>query len=127
MENGMRNALIGKLNELTLDDSPEMGKLAEMVIYNHLGRLKFNLEKTPNPRVDFWKNKYEVDFVLEIGATPIPVESKYKNNPLDKEKKGLYDFLSQTKSPFGIMIVKDKLELKENVLTVPLWLFLLMC
>jgi len=50
----------------------------------------------------------EVDFILEIGASHIPVEVKYQNNP--QLGKGLKSFLNKEayNAPFGLVITKEE-------------------
>ena len=33
-----------------------------------------------NPKVDHWKDRYEVDLVVKVGAETVPVEVKYKED-----------------------------------------------
>ena len=58
-----------------------------------------------------------------LGA-PLPSEVKYSERP--DSFRGLHEFMRQFKPPFGIVVTKDYLELKEGILYVPLWLFLLL-
>ncbi|MBI4044042.1 MAG: ATP-binding protein [Candidatus Diapherotrites archaeon] len=127
LDNGIRNALLGKLNDNTPSDFQEMGALAETTLNNHLRRLKFNIEKTPNPQIDYWKNGHEIDNVVTLSSKPIPIECKYKNDITPKDIKGLKEFGEKFKPPMSIIITKNTIKKEDEILFVPLWLFLLAC
>ena len=82
--------------------------------------------------VFYWKDKYEVDLVVEeFGKEPLPIEVKYQNAINPEDYKGLYSFFKHFKKvKYGIMVTKDGFEAHETqdgrtVQLVPLWLFLL--
>jgi len=39
--------------------------------------------------VNYWKDRYEVDFVVKVGAETVPVEVKYKEDVKDSDLKGI--------------------------------------
>jgi hypothetical protein len=126
---GLRNALIGALNEGLLRDNVELGKVAEILVHEHCKRLKFCLEPGFKPELFYWRTTQgeEVDIVIELFRKPVPIESKYSNDIRRRDLKGLYQFLKEYEESFGIVITKDRFDLRENIIYVPLWLFLLMC
>ncbi len=126
---GLRNALLDLLDERLLSDEAEMGKVIETVAYDHCMRLKFCLEPGPHTTLFYWRDSqgHEVDIIMELLGKPIPIEIKYRNKIDKKDLKGIENFLNQYPGTFGIVITKDLLQLKENILYVPLWLFLLLC
>ncbi|MEA2075573.1 MAG: ATP-binding protein [Euryarchaeota archaeon] len=126
---GLRNALIGALNEGLLRDDVELGKVAEILVHEHCKRLKFCLEPGFKPELFYWRTTQgeEVDIVVELFRKPVPIESKYSNNIRRRNLKGLYQFLKEYEESFGIVITKDRFDLRENIIYIPLWLFLLMC
>ncbi len=126
---GLRNALIGTLNEGLLRDNVELGKVAEMLVHEHCKRLKFCLEPGFEPELFYWRTTQgeEVDIILELFRKPVPIESKYSNDIHKKDLKGMYQFLKEHEESFGIVITKDRFDLRENIIYIPLWLFLLMC
>ena len=82
--------------------------------------------------VFYWKDKYEVDLVVdEFGKEPLPIEVKYQNEINLEDFKGLYSFFKCfEKVKYGIMVTKDRFETHKTddgriVQIVPLWLFLL--
>ena len=126
---GLRNALIGALNEDLLRDNSELGKVAEILVHEHSKRLKFNLEPVPKSESFYWKTTQggEVDIIIELFRKPVPIESKYSNEIHKKDLKGLYQFLKEYEGSFDIVITKNRFDLRENIIYIPLWLFLLMC
>ena len=106
-----------------------MGKVAETLAHDHCKRLKFCLELVPNPELFYWKDDKgnEVDLIVEIKNIPIPIEIKYKNNISSANLNGIKAFISQKKCSFGFVITKDLLDIKDNLIFIPLWLFLLIC
>ncbi len=109
---GIRNALLGTEG----DD----GRVIENIVFLHLLPLK--------PK--HWKNKREVDFVLEIKDNMIPVESKYSSELQKQDIIGLMEFMEKFNCNKGIILTKDLLKVEElnkkTILYIPAWLFLLL-
>jgi len=123
---GIRNSSIGHLDEMLIQDSKEVGLVMEGIVYDHLKRLKFILERGSETEVFYWEGKKEVNFVIELKRKAIPIELKYQSEITNSDTVSLKEFISKFKSPFGILITKKMLKLEEKILFVPLWLFLLM-
>lgn len=123
---GIRNALQDYLDESLLLDSTELGMVVQGIVFDHITRLKFNLEPGPDPSVFYWNNGKEIDFVTTLRRKPIPFESKYSasigRDTLDCMEKFIVDY----KSPFGVIVTKDELQLGAKILFIPLWVFLLL-
>jgi len=87
------------------------------------------LEPGIEPKLYYWNNKKgeEIDIIMEFHGIPIPIESKYKNKIEKKVINRVNNFVEEYKCPFGIIITKDTIDLKDNVLLIPLWIFLLIC
>ncbi len=101
-----------------------IGPLAENCVYMHLEKGEW--------RIFYWKNTYEVDFVVENAKGEItPIEVKYQNEINTEDFKGLYSFFKRFKKvKYGIMVTKDQFEAHvtkdgRTIQLVPLWLFLL--
>ncbi len=118
-EEGMRRAL-------TLDEDDATS--VENIVTWHLIKEGFSKKVFFEPF--YWKNGYEVDFVLETDIL-LPVEVKYRENPY--EIKGMLNFMTQFSVKKGIMVTKDILDerifdingKKVKILFIPAWLFLL--
>ena len=126
LDAGIRNGIIDYLDETLLNDSNEIGKVAEGVLFDHLIRFKFNLEKGPEPEIFYWKDKKEIDFVLVTKRKPIPIESKFRNKILKEVYDSIGSFIDENKSPFGLIITKNDFSIKNKIIQIPLWAFLLM-
>ena len=125
LDAGIRNAVVDYLDENLIKDSNELGIVVESVLFDHLIRLKFNLEPGPEPDIFYWKDKKEIDFVLPIKRKFIPIESKYRSKIPKETIESIKEFIKEKNSPFGIIITKDEFSLVDNILKIPLWVFLL--
>ncbi len=125
----LRNVLLNKLNDDFFKDPKDVGKVAESLVQDHCKRLKFCIDLSPDPDIFYWKNNKgnEVDLILEISNKPLPIEVKYRNSISMSDLKGINTFISVKKSSFGFVITKDLLDIKDTLIFVPLWLFLLIC
>ena len=127
---GIRNAVLGLLK----DDMGEMlGYIAETVAHSHCKRLKHKLHPTGDYFLNYWRHdKIEVDIVMDLKNIIIPIEIKYRERIREEDKEGIKKFITEfkgTKVKFGILVTKKDLFLdkENNILGIPLWLFLLIC
>lgn len=116
-EEGLRKAL-------TMDEDD--GKAVENIVAWHV--IKKGMERKTFFRPFYWKNDYEVDFILDINRKkPIPIEIKYREEP--KDIKGLLEFAKKFDIEKGIVVTKDLLDEQiikgKKVLFIPAWIFLL--
>ena len=127
-DTGIRNTILNQGSARIAEDPAEMGKIVQTVVHDHAKRLKFNLESGAlSTTTYYWKKDKEVDIVIEINQKPIPIEVKYSNSIDKSDISGLISFQKKFKNPFGIVITKDRLELVENIIYIPYWLFMLLC
>lgn len=75
----------------------DMGPLAESVVARHFYSAK----------PCYWKEKEEVDIVIEDKDNVIPIEVKYKENVSIKELTGLVKFMERYKLKEGWVVIKD--------------------
>lgn len=124
---GLRNVLIQRMNEHLFLDGQELGKIAELLVHNHVKRLFFTDERKAT--IYYWRDKKgkEVDVVVKTQNKPIPIEVKFKNMISSTDLKGIKTFLSTYSSPFGIIVTKDLIDKKDKLIFIPLWMFLLLC
>jgi predicted AAA+ superfamily ATPase len=114
-----------------LKDSENRSKLIESVVCNHLIRLMFNIE--PSPQFDYatkllyWESskKREVDFAAKLESGFLPIEVKYQGSIQRNDLYGIIDFMKGGKSHKAIIITKDTLGQGRNHTEVPLPIFLL--
>ncbi|MEA2003797.1 MAG: DUF4143 domain-containing protein, partial [archaeon] len=127
---GMRNAVLGFLEE---DIRDMLGYIAETVAHSHCKRLKYKLHPTGNFSLDYWRyDKGEIDIVMDLKNIVIPIEIKYRERTREDDKDGIKKFIKEFKGnkvKFGILVTKNDLFLDEDndILGIPLWLFLLVC
>jgi predicted AAA+ superfamily ATPase len=123
----MRNSVVGMMNESLLKDSTELGIVAETLVFDHTKRLKFFLSERQTADIFYWSNSGEIDIVLDYAGVSIPIEVKFRGKIDDSHSKTMLDFMKKYKSPFGIMVTKNHLELKNGIIYLPLRIYLLMC
>lgn len=111
--------IINSLSNKTKIDDVFAGHLVETIVLRHL--LKYE--------VYYWKNYYEVDFVVRVKNKIIPLEVKYKDDIDKKDIKGMVDFCEKFRVRKGIVVTKSLFERQKingkDVLLIPAWLFLL--
>lgn len=125
---GHRNALLSQMNKALLSSSTDLGKIVQTVAFQHAIRLKFNFSNHTDFHVYYWRNHdTEVDIVIDR-ENLLPIEVKITDNIGGSDRRGLKKFLDKYKnSNFGIILTKDRIDFKENILYMPLWQFLIMC
>lgn len=109
-DTGFKNALINNFNELHLRQ--DKGTILENFILNSLIRKGF--------KVQFWnyKNRHEIDFVIEKGGNIIGIEVKSKLNN-SKVTPSTQEFIKQIK-PHKVYIFNESIQTttKQNKTTV---------
>ncbi|MFH1774950.1 MAG: hypothetical protein ABH874_08345 [Methanobacteriota archaeon] len=77
----------------------------------------------------YWKDKQEVDIIMDTRRGLIPIEVKYKSRIDRMDLKGLLKFMEKFKVKKGIVVTKEMFETQridgKEILFVPAWLFLL--
>ena len=66
-----------------------------------------------HPRIFYWKNKHEVDFILQLAKKTIPIEVKYKKEVKDKELTGITECMEMLKLKKGILVTKNTMEKRK--------------
>lgn len=101
----------------------ELGKAVESMTAAHLLRLS-------GGKVFYFREKYEVDLVLEREKRLLPIEVKYKDDIPLRELKGLEVLFSTFKTDSAVVVTRDLI--KEDTLGghklifIPAWLFVLL-
>lgn len=107
---------------------PLLGRLAEEVVHDHTRRLVSCLSPRPEQSAYYWRGELgrEVDVVMTIEGKPIPIEGRFRADPR-RDLDGRHAFLeSHSAAPFGLVVTRDLVELREGTLFLPLSCFLLM-
>jgi len=101
----------------------EEGQLLESVVASHLMRVE-------NAKLYYFREKYELDFVLSIGKDIIPMEIKNKVDISGNDLRGLRSFAKRFKTNLAIVVTKERQEQRTidgvDTLFIPAWLFLLL-
>lgn len=96
---GLRNYAIQAFNAIHLRD--DTGRLAENFVLSQLAEDNLN--------IFFWRTtlKAEVDFVLELGQTFLPVEVKFEAMPKPRLTKSFHSFLNHYQPERALIVTKD--------------------
>ena len=120
------------LSQKFLSILEDKSKLVECLVGNHLSRFMFNLFPStlydPSNYVYYWTNgKREVDFIVELDGKFVPIEVKYSDNIQKDDARGIYDFMKTGRShDFGIITSRNRLEVKNKYVIIPLSILLLL-
>jgi len=125
---GLRNALLGQLDESLLSDAAALGRVIETLVHEHCRRLQFHLSG-PGARIFYWRTPqdHELDIVMEAASRPVPVEVTSGDEVPSKKLRGLEEFEKEHHPPFSLIVTRNTLDLRGRRVYLPLWLFLLMC
>jgi predicted AAA+ superfamily ATPase len=106
----------------------DMSKNIETTVAAHLANYLKVSTGLLNPKISYWKEKYEVDFVIKSGIQPVPIEVKYTNNIKMNDLKGLISFLNNEGLSTGFVITKDIVDVwdmdTKQIILLPAWLVL---
>ncbi len=115
-----------------LDSPQRVSLLAESVVCDHLIRLAFMLSPQrhtfdPTTALFYWrtKNEREIDFVLRVDSTYVPIELTFQNSISSEDLFAIAQFNSIEGSKSGIVLSRDELSVERNTVVVPLSLFLM--
>jgi len=125
----LANGLTGNVGPQVLHEPSYFGRLIETVVADHALRLLFVMNPGQSPDLFYWRNYrgQEVDIVLRLGKRAIPLEVKYQEQVTPADRRPVIDFIEEEKSaPFGIIVTKDDLGVSDDVVAIPLFLFLLL-
>ncbi len=96
-------------------------------------RLAFNISKQRQlfdyeKVLHYWKSsgQNEVDFVLNLNGSYLPVESKFKGKIVREDRYGLADFAKAASVKNEIIVSEDAFSLYKGGAIVPVWIFLLL-
>ena len=127
---GVRNAVLGMLSDRLKEDPTELGRCAEIVALDHIKRLGFCLEPSKESQSFYWRNGRgdEVDIIQGIMGSVIPFDVRFRESIDETDLKALNRFLDEyPKCKWGVLLTKRDLGMEDNVMMIPLWLFLLTC
>jgi hypothetical protein len=109
IDNGLRNSVAFKF-------SKDYGRLAENLVFIEL--------KRRNKGIYYWKNKYEVDFVIKE-PNLIAINVTFTDETPEREIKALLEFKDKFKNSMLMLITKNTEKIQDNIKFIPLWKWLL--
>jgi len=113
-----------------LSNPENKSKIIESIVCDHLIRFLYNLNPSdmydPSLNVFYWSNRKEVDYVLKIKKDYLPIEVKYQNIINPEDYQGIYSFYSADSEYTGIVMSKNKLDIHNEISTIPVPLLLLL-
>jgi predicted AAA+ superfamily ATPase len=119
---GLRNAL----ERTRKTSASDTGHIVESVVQLHV----IQWAEREDATVFYWRDRNEVDLVVQTPNGLIPIEVKYRGEVGHDDIKGLLTFMDKYRVKRGIVVTKDVLERKEHegmeILLIPAWLMLLM-
>jgi predicted AAA+ superfamily ATPase len=107
-----------RLSPSQIEQKGALGRLAEIAVFAQLKSYSAVSENL----FYFRERDMEVDFVVRTPKGLIPVEVKYREAP--KDLRGIKYFMQRFNASKAIVITKDMLKKEDNILFVPLRLFL---
>ncbi|WP_256301685.1 AAA family ATPase [Haloarchaeobius salinus] len=137
-DTGLVTALADGNADRVLSDFGREADLARVAGFDHSMRFAYGVnaaqESESDPSVQFWRGRQgEVDFVLDIDDTPVPVVLAYRP-PIDDSLDVITEFLDEYDVPVGFLLTGDTVSteepitLRENrVIQLPYWFYLLLC
>ena len=127
-DHALRASWLKEIVKLASPDRHEMD-LAGHIIESTIGYVLSTTEGIGTSYFPGREGEPEVDYVIEIGERRIPVEVKYRNDPLRSENlDGLRSFISNKlyNASFGLLLTKDTVAVQGNIVAVPVKSFLLL-
>lgn len=112
--------------------------LARIAAFDHTMRFAYGMNARQGidvaPSVQYWQGRYgEVDFVFEVDETPVPITMAYQTG-MNEAIDAVEEFHTEYETQVGFVVTgdvvspSDEIEvLEDGVVTVPYWLYLLLC
>lgn len=138
-DTGLVTALENKTPREALDDLDYEADLAHIAAFDHTMRLAYGVNaaqgNTGTPSVQYWQTRgAEVDFVFEVGDTPVPVALAYRSSTRKNKLEALSQFTEVYESPVQLLLTGEQartaepiVEVEDDIIELPYWLFLILC
>lgn len=96
-----------------------LGRVVESMV---VGKLRFSVGYD---NIFFWRDeRSEVDIILNLPKTLLPIEVKYTNRFTKNDFSGLYRFRSKYQSKLALVLTQDYFGKSEDIIFLPVWFFL---
>jgi predicted AAA+ superfamily ATPase len=139
-DTGLVSALENKAPGAALNDLDYEADLARIAGFDHTMRLAYGINAAQGnpeaPSVQYWRGRNgEVDYVFEVGDTPVPVALAYRSSTQQTKLDALAKFRDQYQTSMGVLVSGDTsgridpVMQRDNkgIIEIPYWLYLLLC
>jgi predicted AAA+ superfamily ATPase len=138
-DTGLVSALGNRDPRDALDDLDYEADLARVAAFDHTMRLAYGVNAAQgfrgDPSVQYWRGRRgTVDFVFEVGDTPVPVALAYQSSERPDAIDGLAAFTRNYDAPMQFLVTgqtsRDTPAIAEpepGLVELPYWLYLLLC
>ena len=127
---GTRTAALRALADDMLSNPADAGRVAEAVVCDHTMRLAKSYDRAAGRHMYYWRSGRgdEVDAVVRIGGKALPVVSRHGGRLRESDFRGIRRFAEKFGTKVGLVVSDDRIGLDDGgIVTIPLWLYLLMC
>lgn len=137
-DTGLVTAFTDGTPTAVLEDREREAALARVAAFDHTMRFAYGVNAIQDNETDvevgYWEAREgTIDFVFEVGDTPVPVALAYRS-PIDDSEAALERFVDEYDTPLGFLVVGDTVSeseevqrLNDGVVQLPYWLYLLLC
>lgn len=137
-DTGLISALENKAPRAALDDLDYESDLARIAAFDHTMRFAYGVNAAhgnpETPTVQYWRGRRgEVDYVFEVGDTPVPIALAYRSSTRADKSDALGEFRNQYQTPVGLLVSGDTsgrvdpvMQRDDGVIELPYWLYLLL-
>ncbi|SDF96006.1 hypothetical protein SAMN05216218_11275 [Halorientalis regularis] len=138
-DTGLVTALADGDPSTVRNDFDREAELARVAAFDHTMRFAYGINAQQgndvDPTVQYWRGRNgEVDFVFEIGDTPVPVGLAYRPRERDDALAAGEEFTGAYDAPIGFVLTGDTIrgsepisEVRDGIVELPYWLYLLLC
>lgn len=104
-DNGFRNQALQNFS--SIDHRSDAGFLIENFVFQEI--MKYKAQRFKNWEIHFWRTKSgaEVDFIVKVGQSIIPIEVKYQNMKSPKLSRGFRSFLKSYQPAISAVVTKS--------------------
>jgi hypothetical protein len=101
------------------NDFEREAELARVAAFDHTMRFAYGVNAAqgndPTPSVQYWRGRNgEVDYVFEIGETPVPIGLAYRSRDRDAALAAVREFQDTYDAPVGFLLAGDTVRDSES-------------
>ncbi|SEW34659.1 ATP-binding protein [Halobacterium jilantaiense] len=138
-DTGLVTALADDDASAVRNDFDREADLARVAAFDHTMRFAYGVNAIQgndvSPSVQYWRGRGgEVDFVFEVGGTPVPVGLAYQSREREESLDAVQEFMEAYDVPLGFLLAGDTVAGRQPIETprkgivqLPYWLYLLLC